>query len=272
MNEAWIERYSRHILLEEVGGEGQKRMNEAKVLAIGAGGLGSPALLYLAAAGIGTIGIVDSDTVDLSNLQRQVLHGTADVGYPKTTSAARQLSSINSNVKIIEHNSRLSAENIMETISDYDVILDGTDNFPTRFLVNDACVISNKPLIHGAILKFDGQAMTIRPGNGPCYRCIFPEPPPPGSVPSCSEAGILGAVAGIVGSIMAAEAIKVVLDLPGIIVGRILIMNALDMTFREVNVRRDPACPVCGENPTITKPFDVEFSCGLDQATGKAIG
>ncbi|MCL5290968.1 MAG: molybdopterin-synthase adenylyltransferase MoeB [Actinobacteria bacterium] len=264
MDEEWIERYSRHILLPEIGGEGQKRLNEAKVLVVGAGGLGSPAALYLAAAGIGKLGLVDSDAVDLSNLQRQVLHGTADVGRPKTTSAAERLADINPDVEVVEHDLRLEAANVMEIVGAYDLVLDGTDNFPTRFLVNDACVIAGKPLVHGAILRFDGQATTIVPGDGPCYRCVFPEPPPPGVVPSCSQAGILGAVAGVIGSIMASEAVKVVLGLPGILKGRILAMNALDMTFREVNVRKDPSCPVCGENPVIKEPFDIEFACGVD--------
>ncbi|MHB0977532.1 MAG: HesA/MoeB/ThiF family protein [Candidatus Aquicultorales bacterium] len=263
MDEKWIERYSRHILLPEVGGEGQTKLNQAKVLVVGTGGLGSPAALYLAAAGIGTIGLVDGDVVDLSNLQRQVLHGEADLGRPKTTSGAESLAAINPDVRIVEHRLLASADNIMELIGGYDLVLDGTDNFPTRFLVNDACIIAGKPLVHGAILRFDGQATTIMPGEGPCYRCVFPEPPPPGSVPSCSQAGILGAVAGIIGTIMAAEAVKVVLALPGKLIGRILIMNALDMTFREVNIRKDPGCPVCGDEPTITEPYDIEFSCGI---------
>lgn len=265
MNEEWIERYSRHILLPEIGGEGQKLLNEAKILVVGAGGLGSPAALYLAAAGIGRIGIVDSDDVELSNLQRQVLHGTGDVGRSKAASAAERLADINPDVEVVEHRLRLDASNVMKIVGGYDLVLDGTDNFPTRFLVNDACVLARKPLIHGAILRFDGQVTTIVPGDGPCYRCVFPEPPPPGSVPSCSQAGILGAVAGIIGSIMAAEAVKAVLNLPGLLKGRILSMNALDMSFREVNIRRDIGCAVCGERPTIMKPFDIEFSCEIGE-------
>lgn len=260
-SEEWVERYSRHILLPEVGGKGQEKIGKAKVLVLGAGGLGSPAALYLAAAGVGTIGIVDNDVVDLSNLQRQILHGTADIGRPKVESATARLSDLNPMVKIESHKMLVNSANILELFAEYDVVVDGTDNFPTRFLVNDACYMLKKPLVHGAILRFDGQAFTIVPGDGPCYRCIFPEPPPPGLVPNCSQAGILGAVAGIIGSIQAAEALKVVLGVGKNLVGRLLIMDALEMTFRETRVRRDPACPLCGEHPSITELVDYEWVC-----------
>jgi len=260
-SEEWVERYSRHILLPEVGGKGQEKIGKAKVLVLGAGGLGSPAALYLAAAGVGTIGIVDNDVVDLSNLQRQILHGTADINRPKTESAAESLSDLNPMVNIVAHKMMVNSSNILELFEGYDVVVDGTDNFPTRFLVNDACYMLKKPLVHGAILRFDGQAFTIVPGQGPCYRCIFPEPPPPGLVPNCSQAGILGAVAGIIGSIQAAEALKVILGVGKNLVGRLLIMDALEMTFRETRVRPDPACPLCGEHPTITELIDYEWVC-----------
>lgn len=260
-SEEWVERYSRHILLPEVGGKGQEKIGKAKVLVLGAGGLGSPAALYLAAAGVGTIGIVDNDVVDLSNLQRQILHGTADVNRPKTESAAARLADLNPMVKIEPHNMLVNSSNIKELFEGYDIVVDGTDNFPTRFLVNDACYMLKKPLVHGAILRFDGQAFTIVPGEGPCYRCIFPEPPPPGLVPNCSQAGILGAIAGIIGSVQATEAIKLILGVGKNLVGRLLIMDALEMTFRETRVRPDPACPLCGEHPTITELVDYEWVC-----------
>ncbi len=260
-SEDWIERYSRHIILAEVGGEGQQKISKAKALVLGAGGLGSPVALYLAAAGVGTIGIVDNDEVDLSNLQRQILHHTPDIGRPKIDSAAEKLTAINPDLKINTYKTFVNSTNIMEIISDYDVVIDGTDNFPTRFLVNDACVMAGKPLVHGAILRFDGQAFTILPHEGPCYRCIFREPPPPGSVPNCSQAGILGAVAGIIGSIQATEALKVMLGKGKLLTGRLLILDALDMTVRETRIRKDPDCPICGENPTITELIDYEWVC-----------
>lgn len=260
-SEEWIERYSRHIILPEVGGKGQEKLNNSKVLVIGAGGLGSPVALYLAAAGVGTIGVVDNDVVDLSNLQRQILHTTKDLGRPKTDSAQEKLVALNPDVKVNTYHELVNSTNIMEMIADYDVIVDGTDNFPTRFLVNDACVLANKPLVHGAILRFDGQVFTIVPGEGPCYRCIFEQPPPPGTVPNCSQAGILGAIAGIVGAIQATEVLKLIIGQGQTLKGRLLVMDALDMTFREVKIRRNAACPICGDNPTITKLIDYEWVC-----------
>ncbi len=260
-SEDWIERYSRHIILAEVGGEGQQKIGKAKVIILGAGGLGSPAALYLAAAGVGEIGIVDNDEVDLSNLQRQVLHHTTDIGRPKIDSASEKLSAINPDIKIKTYKTFVNSTNIMDIISDYDIIVDGTDNFPTRFLVNDAAVMSKKPLVHGAILRFDGQAFTVLPHVGPCYRCIFREPPPPGSVPNCSQAGILGAVAGIIGTIQATEVLKLIIDKGKVLSGRLLILDALDMTFRETRIRKDPDCPICGKNPTITELTDYEWVC-----------
>lgn len=260
-SEDWIERYSRHIILAEVGGEGQQKIGKAKVIILGAGGLGSPAALYLAAAGVGEIGIVDNDEVDLSNLQRQVLHHTTDIGRPKIDSASEKLSAINPDIKIKTYKTFVNSTNIMDIISDYDIIVDGTDNFPTRFLVNDAAVMAKKPLVHGAILRFDGQAFTVLPHEGPCYRCIFREPPPPGSVPNCSQAGILGAVAGIIGTIQATEVLKLIIDKGKVLSGRLLILDALDMTFRETRIRKDPDCPICGKNPTITELTDYEWVC-----------
>jgi adenylyltransferase/sulfurtransferase len=260
-----IERYSRHIILPEVGGKGQEKICQAKILVLGAGGLGSPSALYLAAAGVGTLGIVDSDKVDLSNLQRQILHTSVDVGRSKTESAQEKLCALNPGSRIITYDFRLTSENILDIIKDYDVIIDGTDNFPTRFLVNDACVMAKKPLIHGAILRFDGQVTTIIPGEGPCYRCIFREPPPPGAVPNCQQAGVLGGVAGTIGTIQAIEALKIVLGKGRLLEGRLLIYDALDMTFREVKTRRDPNCPLCGDNPTITTLIDYEQVCTTDQ-------
>lgn len=260
-SEKWIERYSRHIILPEVGGKGQEKLNESKVLVIGAGGLGSPVALYLAAAGIGTMGIVDSDVVDLSNLQRQIIHTTSDVGRLKTDSASKKLKALNPDIKIKAYHEFVNSTNIMEIIADYDVIVDGTDNFPTRFLVNDACVLANKPLVHGAILRFDGQAFTIIPGEGPCYRCIFEQPPPPGTVPNCSQAGILGAIAGIIGTIQATEVLKIILNKGRTLMGRLLVVDALDMSFREVKIRRNSSCPVCGDEPTITELIDYEWVC-----------
>jgi len=258
-----IERYSRHIILPEVGGKGQRKLLAAKVLLVGAGGLGSPAGLYLAAAGVGTIGVVDSDAVELSNLQRQVLHATADLGRPKCLSAKEAMEGINPDVRVIAHDQRLTAQNILDIIADYDIVLDGSDNFPTRYLVNDACVMAGKPLSHGSILRFEGQATTILPGQGPCYRCIYPEPPPPGAIPSCQEAGVLGVTAGIVGLIQATEAVKMILGLGGLLAGRLLLYNGLNMTFRELRVRRRDDCAVCSEHPTITELIDYEEFCGL---------
>ncbi len=258
-----IERYSRQIILPDVGGKGQERLLGAKVLIIGAGGLGSPAALYLSSAGVGKIGIVDSDAVELNNLQRQILHSTETVGKPKVESAKEHLNSINPDSEIITYNLRISSKNIMDIIKDYDIVIDGSDNFPTRFLVNDACVLAKKPLSHGGIFRFDGQAITIIPGESACYRCLFPEPPPPGLVPSCQEAGILGAVAGVIGTIQANEALKYILGIGNLLTGKLLVFNALDSSFRQVNVPKDPDCYVCGKNPKITELIDYEQFCQL---------
>lgn len=243
--------------MPEVGGEGQKKIMQGKVLVLGAGGLGSPVALYLAAAGVGTLGLVDDDKVDVTNLQRQVLHFTDDIDRPKTKSAGEKLAKLNPEIKINEYQTKITSENINDIIKDYDIIVDGTDNFPTRFLVNDACYFAKKPLVHGAILRFDGQIMTIVPDEGPCYRCIYREPPPAGIVPNCSQAGVIGSVAGIVGTIQANEALKILLGVGKTLVGRLLIIDALDTNFRQINTKKDPRCPLCGENPTITELQDI---------------
>ncbi len=258
-----IERYSRQIILSDIGGKGQEKLLKAKVLIIGAGGLGSPCALYLASAGVGKIGIIDSDSVELNNLQRQILHSTANVGKAKVESAKERMNSINPDVEVIPYKVRLTSENILDIIKEYDIIVDGSDNFPTRYLVNDACVLSKKPLSHGGIFRFDGQAITIIPGSSACYRCLFPEPPPPGLVPSCQEAGILGAVAGAIGVIQANEVLKYILGIGELLSGKLLIFNALDSSFRRVKVPWDPKCPVCGENPTVTKLIDYQEFCSL---------
>lgn len=263
LREEQIERYSRQIILPDVGGKGQERLLSAKVLIIGAGGLGSPCALYLASAGIGKLGIVDSDKVELNNLQRQILHSTKDLGRPKVESAKDRLSGINQDVEIIAYNIRLTSDNILDIIKGYDVIVDGSDNFPTRYLVNDACILSCKPFSHGGIFRFDGQAMTILPGKSACYRCLFPEPPPPGLVPSCQEAGILGAVAGVIGTVQANEVLKYILGIGDLLAGRLLVFNALDSSFRQVKAPKDPNCSVCAENPTVTKLIDYEEFCSL---------
>lgn len=260
-----IERYSRQIILPNLGGKGQEKLLKAKVLIIGAGGLGSPCALYLASAGIGKIGIVDSDSVELNNLQRQILHSTKNVGVPKVDSAKERLNAINPDVEIVPYKLRVTSENILDIIKDYDIIIDGSDNFPTRFLVNDACVLARKPFSHGGIFRFDGQLLTIVPGESPCYRCLFPEPPPPGLVPSCQDAGILGAVAGVIGTLQANEVLKYILGLGGLLAGRLLVFNALESSFRIVKVPRDPKCPVCGENPTIKKLIDYVEFCSMKQ-------
>jgi adenylyltransferase/sulfurtransferase len=258
-----VERYSRHIILPEVGGKGQKKINEAKVFLVGAGGLGSPAGLYLAAAGVGTIGICDADAVELSNLQRQILHRTEDVNRPKVMSAKRTMEALNPDTKVVPYQTRLTSENIMDLIKDYDIVVDGSDNFPTRYLVNDACVFARKPLVSGAVFRFDGQATTIVPYETPCYRCLFENPPPPGMVPSCQEAGILGSVVGVIGTIQATEVLKLILGKGNGLKGKLLLFDAIDMDFRKVKVRRNPQCPVCGENPTITELIDYEQFCSL---------
>jgi thiazole biosynthesis adenylyltransferase ThiF len=264
--EEQIKRYARHIILPEVGGKGQEKLLNSKVLVIGAGGLGSPAILYLAAAGVGTIGIVDFDVVDFSNLQRQIIHNTERVGTPKVESARRTVEMLNPDVKVIAYNTRISKENIMDIIKDYDVVLDGTDNFPTRFLINDACYFAGKPLVSAAMLRFEGQVSVFdfrMKEQSPCYRCLFPEPPPPGLVPSCQEAGILGSIGGIMGCIQATEAIKLILGIGEPLVGKLLIMDALSMDFRKVKLRKDPNCPLCGEKPVIKELIEYEQVCDV---------
>ena len=257
-------RYSRHIIMPQVGGAGQRRLLEAKVLLIGAGGLGSPAALYLAAAGVGTMGIVDFDEVDLTNLQRQLLHRTQDVGRPKVDSAEDTIASLNPDVKVVKHREPLSSANALEVMEPYDIVIDGSDNFPTRYLVNDATVMLGKPCVHGSIFLFEGQASTFIPGKG-CYRCLYPTPPPPGMVPSCAEAGVLGVLPGIVGSIQAGETIKLILDLGETLTGRLLLFDALEMSFRTVKVPRNSECPVCGDAPSVTELIDYEEFCGIPQ-------
>ena len=261
-----IARYSRHLLLPEVGVEGQEKLCNAMVLCIGTGGLGSPLGLYLAAAGIGKLGLVDFDIVDQSNLQRQVMHGESTVGKLKVDSAKNRLADINSDVEVVTYNTRLSSENAMEIFKDYDIIVDGTDNFPTRYLANDAAVLLGKPYIYGCILRFEGQASVFYSKEGPCYRCLYPEPPPPGLVPSCAEGGVLGILPGIVGLIQATEVVKFVLGKGETLVGRLMLFDALGMKFREMKLRKDKDCPICGENPTITKLIDYEQFCGIPSA------
>ena len=272
-----IKRYSRHLIMPEVGMDGQRALKASSVLCIGAGGLGSPAAMYLAAAGVGRIGLVDFDVVDYSNLQRQLLHGTPDVGRPKLDSARDRLHALNPHVQIDTYETSLSSQNALDLFAPYDVILDGTDNFPTRYLVNDACVISGKPNAYGSIFRFEGQASVFGTKEGPCYRCLYPEPPPPGLVPSCAEGGVLGVLPGIIGVIQATEAIKLMLGIGEPLIGRFLIYDALKMRFRELKLRKDAECPVCGTNPTVTKLIDYEQFCGLRpephgaQATGAAV-
>jgi molybdopterin/thiamine biosynthesis adenylyltransferase/rhodanese-related sulfurtransferase/molybdopterin converting factor small subunit len=258
-----IARYGRHLTLPEVGMEGQRRLKAASVLMIGTGGLGAPTGMYLAAAGVGRVGIVDFDVVEASNLQRQIIHGTSDIGRPKIESARDRLHDINPNVDIQTYETRLTSENALELFADYDIVVDGTDNFPTRYLVNDACVISGKPNVYGSIFRFEGQASVFWAEKGACYRCLYPEPPPPGLVPSCAEGGVLGVLPGIVGAIQASETIKIILGAEDILVNRLLLFDAWQMKFRELKLRKDPGCPVCGENPTVTKLIDYEEFCGL---------
>jgi sulfur-carrier protein adenylyltransferase/sulfurtransferase len=262
-------RYARHIILPNIGGEGQRKLMQAKVLLIGAGGLGSPAAMYLAAAGVGTLGLVDFDRVDLSNLQRQLLHDTEDVGRPKVESAKERLNSLNPNVEVNAHDVVLTSQNAFEVLEPYDVIVDGTDNFPVRYLVNDAAQMLGKPLVYGSIYQFEGQASVFLPGSEtPCYRCLFPHPPPPGTVPSCAEAGVFGVLPGIIGSIQAVEAIKLVVGVGEPLVGKLLLFDALAMEFTTVKLKWDPDCPVCGKHPTVTELIDYEAFCGL--APGQA--
>jgi len=257
-----VQRYSRHIIMPDVGSVGQRKLLGSSVLIVGAGGLGSPIALYLAVAGVGTIGIVDFDTVDLSNLQRQILHQESDIGRPKVESAKETLMSYNPDLNVILHEEPITSDNAMDIIPNYDVIVNGADNFQARYLVNDASYLAGKPLVDGSILLFDGQASTYIPGNG-CYRCIFPEPPPPGEVPSCAEAGVLGALPGMIGTIQATEVIKVLLDIGEPLSGRLLIIDALSMDFRVLKVRRNVDCPLCGDNPTVTELIDYDAFCGV---------
>src|SRR2546429_3330407 len=258
-----ILRYSRHLIMPEVGMDGQLKLKSAKVLCIGAGGLGSPLALYLGAAGIGTLGIVDFDVVDYTNLQRQIIHSTADVGRPKLDSAAEKLKAMNPFLNIRKFNTRLSSDNAIELFKEFDIIADGTDNFPTRYLVNDACVLTGKPNVYGAMFRFEGQASVFATKEGPCYRCLYPEPPPPGLVPSCAEGGVLGILPGLVGLIQAAEAIKLILGTGEPLIGRLLLVDALGMRFRELKLRKNPDCVVCGKDPTVTKLIDYDEFCGL---------
>ncbi|MGA1994134.1 MAG: ubiquitin-like small modifier protein 1 [Bryobacteraceae bacterium] len=258
-----ILRYSRHLILPEVGMEGQQKLKAAKVLLVGAGGLGAPLGLYLAAAGVGTIGIVDFDVVDFTNLQRQVIHSTADVGRKKIDSAADKMLAINPFLKIVKHETALSSENALEILKDYDIVVDGTDNFPTRYLVNDACVLLGKPNVYGSIFRFEGQATIFAAGDGPCYRCLYSEPPPPGLVPSCAEGGVLGILPGTIGLIQATEAVKLILGVGEPLIGRLLLYDALGMRFRELKLRKNPECPICGEHRTITKLIDYHQFCGV---------
>ncbi len=258
-----IARYSRHLIMPEVGMEGQRRLKAASVLMIGTGGLGAPLGMYLAAAGVGRLGILDFDVVDESNLQRQIIHGTRDVGRPKIESARDRLHDINPHIQLDTYEARLTSENALRLFRDYDVIVDGTDNFPTRYLVNDACVLTGKPNVYGSIFRFEGQASVFWAERGACYRCLYPEPPPPGLVPSCAEGGVLGVLPGIVGAIQANETIKIILGAEGVLINRLLLFDAWRMRFRELKLRKDPACPVCGERPTITELIDYEEFCGL---------
>jgi len=264
-------RYARHFVLPHVGPAGQKTLQRARVLLVGAGGLGSPAALYLTAAGVGTLGMVDSDLVDLSNLQRQVLHGISHLGQFKVESAQKRLWELNPNVEVVPHRVRLTSSNAMEILEGYDLVVDGSDNFPTRYLLNDACVLRGLPYVYGAVDRWEGQVSVFAAEGGPCYRCLFREPPPPGLVPTCAEAGVLGVLPGIIGSIQAAEAIKLILGVGSPLVGRLLIFDALALTFREVGLRRDPACAVCGADPTLKELVDYEFFCGVEGETSPSL-
>ncbi|MDT4982706.1 MAG: sulfur-carrier protein adenylyltransferase/sulfurtransferase [Pseudonocardiales bacterium] len=269
-----VRRYSRHLIIPEVAMAGQKRLKNAKVLCVGAGGLGSPALMYLAAAGVGTLGIVDFDVVDESNLQRQIIHGQSDIGRPKAESARDSVLEINPLVTVNLHEERLDSSNVMELFADYDLIVDGTDNFATRYLVNDACVLMHKPYVWGSIYRFDGQASVFWADHGPCYRCLYPEPPPPGMVPSCAEGGVLGVLCGSVGSIQVTEAIKLLTGIGEPLLGSLMVYDALEMEYRKIKVRKDPNCAVCGQNPTVTELIDYEAFCGVvsDEAQQAALG
>src|SRR6266436_2959976 len=258
-----ILRYSRHLIMPEVGVDGQEKLKNASILLIGCGGLGSPLGQYLSAAGVGRLGLVDFDVIDFTNLQRQVMFGTPDVGRPKVEASKDRIGMINPNVQVTPYRTKLTSENVMDIFKDYDIIIDGTDNFPTRYLVNDACVFLKKPNIYGSIFRFEGQATIFWGEKGPCYRCLYPEPPPPGMVPSCAEGGVLGILPGIIGLLQATEAIKLILGKGDPLMGRLLLYNALDMKFREVKLQKDPDCPVCGKNPTIKELIDYEQFCGI---------
>jgi sulfur-carrier protein adenylyltransferase/sulfurtransferase len=258
-----LSRYARHLILPEVGMEGQRKLKAAKVLCVGTGGLGSPLALYLAAAGIGTLGLVDFDVVDASNLQRQIIHSTKDIGRKKIDSAAEKLNALNPALKVVKHETMLSSANALEILKDYDIVADGTDNFPTRYLVNDACVLLGKPNVYGSIFRFEGQASVFATDEGPCYRCLYPEPPPPGLVPSCAEGGVLGILPGLVGVIQATEVIKLILGNGSPLIGRLLLVDALNMRFRELKLRKNRECPVCGDNPTVTELIDYQNFCGI---------
>ena len=262
-----LSRYARHLILPEVGMEGQQRLKAARVLCVGTGGLGSPLSLYLTAAGIGTLGLVDFDVVDASNLQRQIIHSTRDVGRKKLDSAMEKLNALNPSVRIVKHETMLTSANAMEIFKDYDIVADGTDNFPTRYLVNDACVLTGKPNVYGSIFRFEGQSSIFATKQGPCYRCLYPEPPPPGLVPSCAEGGVLGIMPGIIGVIQAAEVIKLILGKGDSLIGRLLLVDALTMRFRELKLRKNPQCPVCGSNPTVTQLIDYQHFCGIAPET-----
>jgi adenylyltransferase/sulfurtransferase len=262
-----LARYSRHLILPEVGEKGQRKLKAARVLCVGTGGLGSPLALYLAAAGVGTLGLVDFDVVDASNLQRQIIHSTADIGRKKLDSAAEKLLALNPELNVVKHDTLLSSANALDILKDYDVIADGTDNFPTRYLVNDACVLLGKPNAYGSIFRFEGQASVFATADGPCYRCLYPEPPPPGLVPSCAEGGVLGILPGLVGVIQATETIKLILGKGATLAGRLLLVDALNMRFRELKLRKNPECPVCGAHPTVTQLIDYQQFCGLAPAT-----
>jgi len=270
LNPDQINRYSRHLLLPEVGIEGQEKICNAKVLCIGTGGLGAPVALYLTAAGVGKLGLIDFDIVDKSNLQRQIVHGESTVGKLKVDSAKTRLADLNSDVEVITYNERLTSENAMRIFADWDIIIDGTDNFPTRYLANDACVLLKKPYIYGCILRFEGQVSVFDARTGPCYRCLYPEPPPPGLVPSCAEGGVLGVLCGIIGGLQTNEAIKLILDKGDNLNGRLVLFDALGMKFREMKLRRDPACPVCGDDPSVTELIDYEQFCGILPAEDSA--
>jgi sulfur-carrier protein adenylyltransferase/sulfurtransferase len=262
-----LTRYSRHLILPEVGVEGQRKLKAARVLCVGTGGLGSPLALYLAAAGVGTLGLVDFDVVDASNLQRQIIHSTADIGRKKLDSAEEKLTALNPALNVVKHETMLSSANALDILKDYDVIADGTDNFPTRYLVNDACVLLGKPNAYGSIFRFEGQASVFAAKDGPCYRCLYPEPPPPGLVPSCAEGGVLGILPGLIGVIQATEAIKLILGIGEPLIGRLLLVDALKLRFRELKLRKNPDCPACGTHPTVTKLIDYEQFCGIRPET-----